>query len=110
MRTTFLCLTLFIGISQGMPSRNLKDSKTEVSLEVDPALFLAFLEATDPELALEALPKILGGQNIHLIRRNARNALKHHFGKSRRHPNEHSDHEGEGEEDSEDKKNIFRLY
>ena len=93
-----------------MPSRNLKDSKTEVSLEVDPALFLAFLEATDPELALEALPKILGGQNIHLIRRNAINSMKKlKFGKSQRHPTEHNDHDHEGEEE-DDKKNIFRLY
>ena len=109
MRTTVLCLSLLFGISQGMPARNLKDSKTEVSIEVDPALFLAFLEATDPQLALKALPKILGGENIHLIRRHSQEVLKNHFRNSR--TNRNGEHQSdEGQHEDEDKKKIFRLY
>ena len=108
---SLLCLAFVFALSEAMPHRNfgnLKETKTEVSLEVDPSLFLAFLEATDPQLALKALPKILGGENIHLIRRHAKEVIKTHFDHSHDEIHENTEHVSDQDEDG--KKSIFRLY
>ena len=72
------------------------EKNQEISVKVDRSLFLHFLEATDPQLALKALPKILGKSDIHLMRRHVANLF--------------DDHQMFGDQAEADKKKIFRLY
>ena len=83
------------GFSEGSKhSQKLIKDLDPISIKVDRNLFLSFLEATDPQLALKALPKILGKSNIHLMRRHIFN--EHEMFNT--HHNEHP------------KEKIFRLY
>ena len=73
-------------------------NEKSINLKMDPELFFALLKEADPRLAQKVLLQLLGNDNIHLIRREAKGP------KNRRRDQQHQNRQ------NQEVNNVFRLY